>query len=547
MCIWVSVSLLVLGLSPASAEPPVSPRIAALAAAPATMDAFWERVTAEGTPLVEDINDPKGRLLVTFVYRATPGLSHVAVYQAPGGNSGYAQLKQVVGTDVFAWSTLVDPATRFTYSLAPGDNYGPPATQSDFEKRLPLFRPDLLNKHPYNVDASLVELPNALAQPGIVPKRETQAGELVVHKARSKALGNERSVIVYTPPQFSTPGPKYPLVVMFDASAAVNALAIPVVLDELIAAKKIPPIVVMLIGNVDRSKELPGDAAFADFIALDLVPWVRRAYHATTDSRLTVLAGISYGGLAATYAAARHPAVYGNVLSQSGSYWWSPDDIEEGEAHPRDYARRPRLPVRFWMEVGTLEVGSPKRATDQLGSNRHMRDILVARGYDVTYREFVGAHEYINWRGTIGEGLVALLTKPPRLEGKPPASPGKAGGLEIDAGRKSIIPIVQRTALLDGGVSAVAKLKQLNAEYVITEAAINTAGYTLLTIGHAPEALPLFVWNVERFPQSAGAYDSLAEAYYCLGDRADAVATYKKSLELDPKNDNAKKMIELLH
>jgi hypothetical protein len=38
----------------------------------------------------------------------------------------------------------------------------------------------------------------------------------------------------------------------------------------------------------------------------------------------------------------------------------------------------------------------------------------------------------------------------------------------------------------------------------------------------------------------------VAEAYYCLGDRAGAVANDKKSLELDPKNDNAKKMIELM-
>jgi hypothetical protein len=86
MRIWVS--LLVLGVSPVYAEPPASPRIAALAAAPSTADAFWGRVTAEGTPLVEDVKDPKGRLLVTFVYRATPDITHVAVYQAPGAVAG---------------------------------------------------------------------------------------------------------------------------------------------------------------------------------------------------------------------------------------------------------------------------------------------------------------------------------------------------------------------------------------------------------------------------------------------------------------------------
>jgi enterochelin esterase-like enzyme len=55
----------------------------------------------------------------------------------------------------------------------------------------------------------------------------------------------------------------------------------------------------------DRSKELPGNRAFADLVALDVVPWVRHSYHTTSDPRLTVVAGVSYGGIAASFAAAR--------------------------------------------------------------------------------------------------------------------------------------------------------------------------------------------------------------------------------------------------
>ena len=43
----------------------------------------------------------------------------------------------------------------------------------------------------------------------------------------------------------------------------------------------------------------------------------------------TVLAGSSYGGLAATTVAMRHPEVFGNVLSMSGSFWWSPPGTPE--------------------------------------------------------------------------------------------------------------------------------------------------------------------------------------------------------------------------
>lgn len=45
----------------------------------------------------------------------------------------------------------------------------------------------------------------------------------------------------------------------------------------------------------------------------------------------------------------------------------------------------------------------------QLATNRRMRDALIAKGYTVHYQEFNGNHNYINWRGTVGEALVCLL------------------------------------------------------------------------------------------------------------------------------------------
>ena len=46
-----------------------------------------------------------------------------------------------------------------------------------------------------------------------------------------------------------------------------------------------------------------------------------------------------------------------------------------------------------------------------LESNRHMRDVLLAKGYDVHYREFVGGHDYLSWRGLLADGLISLIGK----------------------------------------------------------------------------------------------------------------------------------------
>ena len=60
------------------------------------------------------------------------------------------------------------------------------------------------------------------------------------------------------------------------------------------------------------------------------------------------------------------------------------------------------------------------------------------------------------------------------------------------------------------------------------------------------QAMDIFELNVYAFPQSANAFDSFAEAYMENGDKELAMKYYKKSLELNPENENAKDMLKKL-
>jgi enterochelin esterase-like enzyme len=133
-----------------------------------------------------------------------------------------------------------------------------------------------------------------------------------------------------------------------------------------------------------------------------------------------VVGGSSFGGIAATYAGLRPPEVFGNILCQSGSFWWAPDrrsfqsdsDIDattETGWLAKEFIKSPKLSLKFWMDAGVFEVDHSGTGGVILEPSRHMRDVLLAKGYDVHYQQFASGHDYLNWRGTLADGLIVLI------------------------------------------------------------------------------------------------------------------------------------------
>jgi pimeloyl-ACP methyl ester carboxylesterase len=108
---------------------------------------------------------------------------------------------------------------------------------------------------------------------------------------------------------------------------------------------------------------------------------------------------------------------------------------------------------------------------------------------------------------------------------------------------------LRRTIAHDGVAAGIALARRMKSEYppeYLGERVLNTLGYQQLAQQHVKEAIELFALNVEMFPDRFNPYDSLGEAYMAAGDRQNALANYRKSYALNPKNTNASKMIERL-
>jgi tetratricopeptide (TPR) repeat protein len=82
--------------------------------------------------------------------------------------------------------------------------------------------------------------------------------------------------------------------------------------------------------------------------------------------------------------------------------------------------------------------------------------------------------------------------------------------------------------------------------FTALESEFNTLGYSLLNMDRIDEAIKTFKLNVEYFPKSSNVYDSLGEAYMKKGETELALLNYRKSVELNPNNTQATKMLKEL-
>jgi CubicO group peptidase (beta-lactamase class C family) len=113
------------------------------------------------------------------------------------------------------------------------------------------------------------------------------------------------------------------------------------------------------------------------------------------------------------------------------------------------------------------------------------------------------------------------------------------------------IPIsiaMQRLISEKGLQEALDQYEQLKLKspdkYDFNEEELNKLGYHLLRLQKNTEAIAVFQLNVQAYPESANTYDSLGEAHMLNGDWEAALENYKRSLELDPDNSNARAMIQ---
>lgn len=370
----------------------------------AAVTAFWEEIRKAGTPLVESVPGEPEYSWVTFLWQAKDKTGNVVIIDGVASGVGgldpsKSLMTRLSGTDVWYRTYKVRNDAAFSYWISPNDSMETIGLAS----RRSQPQADPLNPR-RSGPQSYIELPGALTTPEIAVAK----GRGEVTKLPSALMKNERPAIIYTPPGYEPNGTRYPLLVMLDGAAFTSLADMRPILDRLIDLKQIPPVLAVFVGPAtpdSRIADMSCNDVFATILAKDVVPWMRDKYHATTEAANTIVGGASLSGLEAMFAGFRHSDVFGKVLSLSGSYWWAPAGDAEPSWLARQLASSAAVPVRVSMSVGVMEV------RDQLDTNRHLRDVLIAKGYSLRYAEFNGNHGYVSWKSDLPRRIADLFAQ----------------------------------------------------------------------------------------------------------------------------------------
>jgi enterochelin esterase-like enzyme len=229
---------------------------------------------------------------------------------------------------------------------------------------------------------------------------ELEAVESISHghveefELASERLGNRREVYVYLPPGYDGQTAPLPTFYVHDGGEYLSRARMPIVLDNLIHAGEIAPLIVVMVDPVNRMTEYRLNDAYVDFVVSELIPHIDGCFRTLASSEGRGVMGASLGGLISVYLALAQPDLFSKAASQSGAFLLAQDRI-------LDLARNARATQSFYFDVGKYEQRF-------IPSHVLLVEALKARGCRCFFQELAGGHNWTSWRAHLKDLLVFL-------------------------------------------------------------------------------------------------------------------------------------------
>jgi len=338
---------------------------------------------------------------------------------------------------------------------------------------------------------------------------------------QSKVMGEERTILVSTPPQYDLGG-SYPVLYMTDGAGHFSHTRGTV--DFLANNGLMPQVIIVAVANTDRTRDLSpthvaerevggqvrefptsgGAPKFLDFFETELFPYIESNYR-TQPMRL--FSGHSFGGLFALNAFFTRPQLFDAVLAVSPSLNWD-DELPVRQAKTF-FDDRKELNKVLFVAMANEEEGDPR--PNRLDRLEQELKKATADGFE--------------WQ---------VLRLPDETHGSVVLRAHYWGLRDVFDGW--MLPADPEAGYFTGTVEDIKKhygrlSKRYGFEVVPAEQMVNGIGYRFLGEEDFEEAVAVFRYNAGLYPNSANVYDSLGEALENAGRLKEALASYSKATD----------------
>jgi enterochelin esterase-like enzyme len=262
--------------------------------------------------------------------------------------------------------------------------------------------PDPLNPRTvsaYSGPRSEIRMPFWEAQPELDDTGDVPRGEVIAETVTSRSLGGPRRAWFYLPPGYGAAAETlYPVIYVLDGANYVERMDVPRVLDRLIAAKAIPPVIAVFTEPADRQEEYSRNPRWRAFFVNELVPMVDQRFRTFPAPDHRVILGSSLAAYGAVDLAVAHPATFGLCAAIA-----PPTQAASLIANQRT-AQAAVVSIKFFVLGGVYDA--------MIDGARGLRTTLDDYSAPVTYLEVAEGHNTNTFRAHLDDAFRALLPTP---------------------------------------------------------------------------------------------------------------------------------------
>ncbi|RTY88005.1 alpha/beta hydrolase-fold protein [Flavobacterium sp. GT3R68] len=372
-----------------------------------------------------------------------------------------------------------------------------------------------------------------------------------INTIHSDILNEEREVLIYVPnssTRNSNDKTRYPVLYLLDGYSFFHSVT--GMVQYLSAISKMPEMIVVAIVNTDRVRDLTpthstswsngeqdaahfknsgGGEKFLSFVEKELIPYIDSHYK-TEPYRMFV--GHSLGGLTVVNALIKNPELFNSYVAIDPSIWWDNKSLMKQAAvvlKQKEYLGK----KLFFASANTMnkEMDTMRVVKDTANSNLHVRDNLE-------FRELLKKNKNKldwKWKYYADDNHLSI----PLIA-------------EYDALRYFFKEYELPKDLDDSSINAgyiqnhYRNISEMLGYTVLPpQSTINFLGYNNLSGKRYDKAYGFFKMNIDNYPASANAFDSMGDYYMDKNDRKKAIESFEKALSLKEVSETRKKLEKL--